>query len=900
MLYLGLACGLSSFSQLFWHILKAQLATKFYTSSRFPRFLLVTIVFLSLVTSSKSQLTVLENGGAMMKGIDTGIHPDSPTRQKIDLNGEWSYSLDGESWDPIRVPSAVDMEGSIQFRRTFTITDSLLSASAFKFVALGINHDAEIFVNETFIGRHVGGYTSFEFDIPDDALQVGNENAIRVVVHNELSGRFTLPVRQQVWGWKNYLGILRDVFILAVPRVWIDGLRIRTSLDPTGQQGSCMVEATLTAKQLRGHVPDSVTHRTVPASLLLELIDRSSGVAVSSPVSAPVVIEQNKNIPVSVSVLVPSPKRWTPELPDLYLVRASLVTAEGATRTVLDQTSVNVGFVAVSMVGNELVVNGRKTTLKGVVWHEDAPQTGAAVTYEQMERDIVAIKSLGANAIRFAFHPPHPYALNLCSRYGLFALVEIPIWNVPAEVLVDENFVALAEVRLRETIERDQAFPAVLAWGLGHSFDTSDELTAAVIRRLRDAARTLDDRPVYAGCVLADADRGTGEADIAAVILPTSDLKVFKRQLADWKIAHPRKPVWILGYGKPVDHRNRNGYNDPLSQEAQARFFLQYYGAIKDAGISGSFVDAFADWRGDRPLLTVPVEDRSLYPLGLVSATREKRASFEMVRVLYNEEKISALPAGTYRSSFPIAHVLAGLFVIILLGYQYGYNRRFGEGLKRALMRSYNFFADLRDLHAVSAAHTVILAFSISLTFAVLLSAILYHFRSDAMFDYVLTFFVASTVAKNAIIWVTWNPFGGIVVLTAVFFVAGAVLAMLLRLVGMILKARSTWFHVYSVSVWGATPVIFLSPVAMSLFKLLQTSVYVIPSLVVIAVFLGWTFLRVLKGMSVVFETNPLRTTIGGILLMLLLCGGVVLYYDAVYALGSYVSFVAHLMQAAG
>jgi hypothetical protein len=893
---------LAPFFWYFSHILKAELSTKTDISPRFFR--LVFFIFASFGTffQSPAQIQALVNGQPLMKGIDTGIHPDSPTRTKIDLNGDWSYSLDGETWDAVRLPAAVDREGEIQFRRRFNITDSLFSFSSFKLVAFGVNYDAEVFINEVFVGRHIGGYTSFEFEIPDEALQLGQENVVKLIVRNQLTGRTTLPVRQQVWGWKNYAGVLRDLFIVASPRAWIDRLHVRTDVDDVTGNGVIFAQAVLAQKPERNVRLDTLSGaaRTFTANVLVELVDRFSGTLITPPSVIPAILELNKNLPVQIHVVVPTPKRWSPETPDAYLLRVSIVSGEGKTRQLIDQTSALIGFVSVRFSGPDIIVNGKKVPLKGVVWHEDAPQTGSAVTYEQMERDVVMIRSLGANAIRFAFHPPHQYMLNLCVRYGLFALVEIPVWNVPAEVLTEESFILLAEQQLREAIERDQSSPAVIAWGIGHEFDNSDDASAAFVRRMRDVIRAIDPRPVYAGSVLLTEDKVAGELDIAAITLPTADLKQFKHYLTDWKIAHPRKPIWILGYGKDVDHRNRNGYNDPLSQEAQARYFLQFYGVIKEAAISGSFIDAFSDWRGDRPILTVPVEDRALYPRGLVSANREKRAAYEMVRVLYNEEKISALPAGTFRSSFPIAHVLTGLFVIILVGYQYGYNRRFSEALKRSLVRSYNFFADLRDLHAVSSLHTVILAACISITSAVLWSAILYHFRTDRMFDYVLTFFISSNLVKEWLIWVTWNPFGGIVALTAAFFLGGVVLALLLMIVGMALKARATWFHVYSVSVWGATPVIFLSPVAMSLFKIMENSLYVIPSLVLIALFLGWTFFRVLKGMSVVFDTNPVRTYVGGITLVILMGTGFVLYFDAAFALSSYVIFVMRLVQTIG
>jgi len=174
------------------------LGTKSNTFRLLPLVASILLLISGLSALSFAQLTAHVNGQPTLKGVDTGIHPESPTRTKLDLSGEWSYSLDGEVWQPVRVPSSLEYVGRIIFRRRVTMTDSLLSNSSFKFVALGINYEAEVSVNEVFVGRHVGGYSSFEFDIPEDALQLGQENTITVVVNNRLTGRTTLPLRQQV------------------------------------------------------------------------------------------------------------------------------------------------------------------------------------------------------------------------------------------------------------------------------------------------------------------------------------------------------------------------------------------------------------------------------------------------------------------------------------------------------------------------------------------------------------------------------------------------------------------------------------------------------------------------------------------------------------------------------
>lgn len=838
---------------------------------------------------------VLPNGQPTLEGLDAGLHLDSPTRKKIDLSGIWQYSLNNETWNDIKVPSSIDAEGQMTFRRTFTLDESLLNKYVFKFVALGINYECEVYINEVYVGKHIGGYSSFEFEVPEEALQIGKENVISVVVNNRLTAFGTLPVRKQVWGWKNYGGILRDVYLLATPRLLLDRVQLQTHIDESMQQATVHLENIISNRNFHASI-DSLSSKTKQVSYAVsaEIHERFSDLLVAQGTSAPFLLEANKNSNVQLVLSVNGPKLWSPENPELYILKASIITFDAKQKTLIDQYNVNIGFSVMKVENAAFVLNGNKTILKGVVWQEDSQKHGASLSYEQMEKDVVLIKALGANTIRFAFHPPHPYMLNLCSRYGLAVLEELPVWNVPGAILREESFQSLAESQTREMIERDSHVPCIIAWGIGNQFDSADEEAAGFVQKISGIMHQLDDRPVYYGTRMLKNDVCNSYVDFVGITPPSVDPKNFRRLLADWKKSHSSQPLVVLSYGKEVEQDNRNGYSDPLSQESQARFFLQSYAAIKETGSAGSFVAALSDWKGDRPLLNFQFGDHYIHPVGLLSQTREKRLAYEVVRALYNEERVAAIPAGNFRASFPWAHVLIGLFIMILIGYE-STNRRFGESLKRALIRSYNFFVDLRDLHTVSISHTLILASAISVTFACVLSNLMYHYRADKFADYILTYLLVWDSLKIQFIHATWHPLTGIGVLSGMFFILGLLLAFLIKFFALFVKARVSWFHVYSVAVWSAAPVVFLSPLAMSLFKIMENPSYVLPSIVLILLFFSWTFLRILKGISVIYDLVPAKTYAGGILVGILLLGGLFFYYDSTYALSSYVKFILHL-----
>ena len=846
--------------------------------------------------SAFGQATIYENGQPTLVGADASVHVDNQSRRKIDLAGTWSYTIDNETWNDVKIPASFDYKGRITFMRKFSLDRATLASSSFHLIGLGINLDAEIYINDLFVGRHVGGYTTVDIDLPDNALQIGSENAIKIVVNNNLSSRSTLPLRKQILGWRDYAGIVRDIYLLVTPRLWVDKLVIHSTISQDLTQGSVDVVGVLNSK-LIGGAEDTLSAMIGSAQPLfaIDVIDKASGTVVGSSPPQPVAVQPNRDYEVRASVPVKSPRPWSPETPDLYTVRARLYLQQARAARGIDQSDYVTGFRRFEIVGNTFQLNGKPVVLRGVVWHEDVARRGASLTYEQMEKDITLMKTLGANAVRFAFHPPHPYVLSLCDRYGLLVFEEIPAVSVPSEILDQENFRLLAEASVAEIIERDRHRPSVVAWGIGDDFDSSDDRTVGFVERLAGTIAKLDARPVYFGSRVFASDLCAGKTAIAAFRVSVDRSASLKSAMQTWVSGHPAQPVVLLSYSKDVEPANRNGWSDPMSQEAQAEFFKKSYQSIREAGIAGSFIDAFADWRGDRPWMSIGVGNRTVYPVGLLSYGREKRASFDMVKLLYNGEKTTALPIGRYRASFPIAHIVWGFAVIFVIAYMYHYNRRFNESFKRALIRSYNFYADLRDVHTVSIPQTLILAASVAVTMGVIVSGILYRFRTDMLADSLVTSLFVSDSLKERLISAVWQPFLGIMAFSVVFLAIYPVFALFIRLFAFLVKRRVYWYHAFAVAVWGTLPIVLLSPVGMSLFKLLQADLYVLPTFALIGFFVLWSFLRILKGISVIYDVSRVKAYAGGCAVVLVILGGLFVYFETTYALTAYVEFFIQL-----
>ncbi|MBI4535546.1 MAG: hypothetical protein HY708_04655 [Ignavibacteriae bacterium] len=855
-----------------------------------PKFfaLLIAVTFLR-IDHSFAQYRFLENGRQLVPSSDAGFLLDTPARWKLDLSGVWDFSITNGPTGSVRVPSAYDFEGEVEFRRKFELTSDQLENHLFHFVMYGSNYNTSVTINGDFLTNHVGGYTTFVQTIPSEFLQLGTENSINVLVSNRLDARNTIPIRSHVWGWRNYGGILRDVFILATPRFYINDVVVDSELSGNFTSATVTVQATM-----EGTLPQQtpVPGKQTTFGFSFELVDKISGVSVAKSAIMPLKPDGHQWVNAPASIKIQEPKIWSPDSPDLYLVKCYIVRVVGREQTIIDEYDVNYGIRRLEIIDGNIRLNGKRFVAKGVLWNEEHPSWGSALTEEEMEKDVILMKQLGANLVRFGNHPPHPYMLNLCNRYGLMAMEELPVVGVPADILADEFYIELAVGRMKEMILRDRNHPSVLAWGIGDEFESSSLRARVFVDSLVRIAKRLDTRPTYFGSRMPDNDKCTGLVDIAALNLHVRDIKRFKSTLESWKQKHPMQPVFLSKFGTEVQDGNQNGYSDPLSYEAQARFYIQRFDALKSLDYDGAIIWALNDWKGDRPALRVNSGNPWMHTRGLVSYLREKRLAYEAVRTIFNGQKFVALPSGNYSHSAPIVYVLSGLVMLIGSAYLYNASRRFRESLNRSLMNSYNFFADIRDQRIVPVFLSTLLGLMVSAATAIVLSSIFYHFKDSWVLDNLLSYLLVYDDIKETIVRLIWEPWKFIVYCSLFLFAILLLTATCVLFISPLFKARIYPFHAYSVTMWSSSPLLTLVPVGMIVYRVMESSVYVIPAVALFVVLNLWVGLRLMKGVAIVFDAFPAKVYALGTLSMIGVLALVYFYLDYTQSASIYLTFM--------
>jgi hypothetical protein len=150
-------------------------------------------------------------------------------------------------------------------------------------------------------------------------------------------------------------------------------------------------------------------------------------------------------------VEVPGSKLWSPETPNLYLLVARLIDAQGHEAEI----QAHFGIRKIEARGRFIYLNNKKIYLDGILY-----QPGTS-TYEQMQKHLHAMKELGCNLVRVHIAGVDPRIYNLADEIGLLLWVEVPSPHSSTPLSRQNHLREL--MRMLALIETN---PSVVIWSL--------------------------------------------------------------------------------------------------------------------------------------------------------------------------------------------------------------------------------------------------------------------------------------------------------------------------------------------------------------------------------------------------------------------------------------------------
>lgn len=492
-------------------------------------------------------------------------------------------------------------QGLVWYQRTFDYTP----AGPGKRVYLrfgSADYAASVFLNGKPVGKHVGAFTPFAFDVTD-RLRPGS-NQITVGVD---SARTDSDVPPPVTDWETYGGITRSIRLVTVPETFVDDAFVRL-----GKDGRIAVSVQLLGPQ----AANAAIRLAIPA-LGAALEGRTDG--------------EGK---WRASLATPRGlQRWSPENPRLYDVEIT----SGA-----DRFADRVGFRTIEVQGDRILLNGRSIFLRGISMHEEelGKDPVRAMSPAAARALFAEIKQgLHGNFVRLAHYPHDEGTTRLADEMGLLVWSEVPVyWRVAWN---NADTLATARRMIAENVRRDRNRAAIILWSVANETPVSDARNA-FLRTLIGDVRALDDSRLVTAALLSARQGKTmriddplvGDLDVMAINTYNgwySDDPLAAIPGFEWQ-SPVTKPLIFSEFGADALYGYHDGAAAPhkFSEEYQA----EYYRRTLEMAAKVPFLRGLSPWilKDFRsPRRQHPVYQQGWNRKGLISETGQRKQAFAVL-----------------------------------------------------------------------------------------------------------------------------------------------------------------------------------------------------------------------------------------------------------------------------
>ncbi len=334
-------------------------------------------------------------------GWDKYPRPQMKRDNYMILDKEWTLN---DQFVRVPFPPQAKLAGyqgkigkKLVYQKKFTLPKGLLK-DKFLLHFGAVDQVCEVWLNDTYLGKHEGGYLPFTFDVTG-ALKSGNENELRIVAYDDLNSSYPYGKQTKKRGGMWYTpvsGIWQNVWMENVPKQYIRNLKI------TADTESVNIKLDVDSDDFKVEI---WLHNG-------EMIQKEFHGKEGSIRLSEIVLENGLNY---------KPALWTPENP--YLYKMSVVTSEDKVETYFALRTIEIK----EMGGvNRVLLNGKPIFLHGVLdqgYFCDGLFLPA--NEEEYEQDILRMKELGYNMLRKHIKIEPEYFYYACDKLGMLVMQDM-------------------------------------------------------------------------------------------------------------------------------------------------------------------------------------------------------------------------------------------------------------------------------------------------------------------------------------------------------------------------------------------------------------------------------------------------------------------------------------------
>ena len=383
----------------------------------------------------------------------------------MSLDGAWDFSLDGGGtgalpssvsfdreilvpFSPETLASGIEETGFIPtcwYRKTFEAPRRTRRERIILHFG-AVDHHATVWVNDSIVAEHAGGYTPFRADITDVLTPSGPQTlAVRA---DDDPHDLAKPRGKQDWQltphsiwYPRTTGIWQTVWLERVSATFIDHIRWTPSLERW--------EIGFEARVLGAPRDD--------LELKLEL--RAGDIVLSRDTYAVIAGEVHRRIALSDPGIddYRNELLWSPATPTIIDAKLELVGARGET---IDTVHSYTALRSIGVQGDRFVLNGRPDLLRMVLDQGYWPETGLTAPDDaSLRRDVELAKAMGFNGVRKHQKIEDPRYLYWADVLGLI------VWEeMPSAYRYTQTSIERLTREWIEVLHRDMSHPSIVAW----------------------------------------------------------------------------------------------------------------------------------------------------------------------------------------------------------------------------------------------------------------------------------------------------------------------------------------------------------------------------------------------------------------------------------------------------
>lgn len=382
-----------------------------------------------------------------------------PDHEDCGLDSQWwRQPGNPDQWLPIDLPSAwqtvlgTDYHGVAWLWRQVEIprnwrrkADDLTQHLWLRFESVAT--DCRAWVNDIEVGRHVGDYVPFQFDI---TRETGGAERIDIVLRvDEIAA--PPPDKPGDLQRGHITKGFHDVISLQHGGVWQPVRLARTGRLCAVPDGiSVLADVATGTLNIHAEFEPINRNRRGRIRVRVDLADVHVPINWTKKITLPPDATE-----ASLTLQLDKPRRWSPRKPQRYELQLDLYDG----RQLSESHLIRVGFREVEAVGSKIRFNGTPLLIRGVLdWGHEPDHIAPAPTEAEVRARFEQLRKMGFNCVCLCMWYPPRYYFDIADEMGMLIWQEHPVWQSP---MGDEH---VAEYRrlFAAHMRRDINHPSVI------------------------------------------------------------------------------------------------------------------------------------------------------------------------------------------------------------------------------------------------------------------------------------------------------------------------------------------------------------------------------------------------------------------------------------------------------